>query len=195
MRLLKTYRYFPYFLMLASFPLLATEIFVEAKGAYFYSTSPTFRNIYGGSGLSGIDVTYSGWKQIYPWVGLNLLYASGHSIGLLEPTQLYAIPMELGLKCLFFRGPLIPYLGGGLLGAWAHIHNATCFANSHQEGWGIGGIGKFGSYIFLYDRLFLDIFLNYYWLKIQVNRGGRCVLIRSGDLSGLVIGSGLGYCF
>jgi len=175
--------------------LQAVEILPEARAAYFYPTDDRFRDVYSDAGLYSIETSVQAWKQLYPWASVGFLYTSGSSVGEGSKTRLYMIPIGVGLKYLFDFDRLQPYLGLGVVGAYANIHNDSSFVARRQSDWGVGGIAKTGCLAYVTQNLFLDIFLDYTYLKINFGNSKKNVLTRRADLSGLSVGGGIGYRF
>ncbi len=174
----------------------ALEILPEVRVAYFYPTDQRFREIYSGAGLYSVETSVQAWKGLYPWGSLGFLYASGSSKGEGDNTELYMIPIGLGLKYFFNFDRLHPYLGLGMVVAYTHIHNDSPFVTRNQSKWGVGGIVKTGFLADITQSLFFDFFLDYTYLKKSFDHpNSKPVVTHRADLSGLSIGAGLGYRF
>lgn len=174
----------------------AVEILSEVRAAYYYPTDSRFRDIYSDAGLYSFEVSVQAYKKLYPWTSVGFLYTSGHSVGEGDSTELYMIPLGLGLKYFFdFRG-LKPYLGAGLVTGYVHIHNDSAYVERNQSDWVIGGVVKTGFLADLSEAIFFDFFMDYTYLTKNFDSSSHhYVVTRKGHLSGLSFGAGLGYRF
>ena len=195
--------------------LEGTEIVTEAKAAYYYPIDANFRAIYDNPGIYGVEANIRAWQGFFPWVGLNVFYTTGFS-SLHKSTSLLAIPVEAGLKYILSvehfgmrytgahnRRPiglqwtqyLAPYLGVGAVAGYGSIRNHSKYVSPTQWGWGPGVVAKGGFYAFFHKTVFLDLFVNYTYLKINFTHCPKCLVIRTGDLSGISAGGGFGWRF
>jgi len=172
----------------------AREILVEGKASYFLSTNHRFRDIYGGAGLYRLETNIQVWRDLYAWVDLGYMYASGHS-SLGAHTHLHLVPLSGGISYLFKLGCLQPYLGAGPIVAYSYIHNSSSGVTRHQDGWGGGVLGKVGTLAYFTDRLFFDFFADYSFIRISYHHSDKRTIHHKGDLSGFSFGAGLGYKF
>jgi len=179
---------------LVSFSSLhAAEVLTEIRAAYFHPTDSRFQDIYSGGGQYSIETSVqTGCKQLYPWAGVGYFHKSGCSIleipGITsegDSTHITIVPIGLGLKYLFPIDCICPrpYLGAGVLFSYVHIHNDCSFITQAQSDWGIGGIIKAGFFSDITHCVFLDLFVDYSYMKVDFN------------LSGFTIGGGIGYRF
>ena len=177
--------------------LSAFEVLPEFKAAYFYPSDHRFRNVYSDAGFYSFETNVQSWRNIYSWASLGFLYTSGTSIGESKKTELYMIPIGLGLKYLFRHNQCVqPYLGLGLVVAYIHVYNDSKFVMRNQTKWGVGGIAKAGFLTYISRSLFFDFFLDYTYLKRTFDTPrNKLVINHKVDLSGLSIGGGIGYCF
>lgn len=178
------------------FPIEAGNKPSDFKVAWYYPTSKNFRDIYSDAILYSLETNIQIWGNFTPWLSVGYLCTSGNSIGKSDDTDLYAIPIGVGLKYFFnLCGSFQPYLGIGPVVTYSHINNDSSFVSPTQTGWGIGGIAKSGFLTDLSDCIFLDVFLDYTYLKMNFSHSSKKVIKRNGDLSGLSVGAGIGYRF
>ncbi len=207
-------------LVFMSTSLIAHDILLEFKGAYFLSTGSHFKKIYNhGGALCGPEVTFSlsdeeDWcEDWYGFASIDFLTKKGHSIGLCTPTKVYMVPLAFGAKYLvpFRCGDF--YVGLGLQAVYLKTKNFSPFVIPCTSEWGVGGIAKIGSYFDLPHDLFIDLFIDYSFVKVgqknnysniidfvpnpaPINGASPLVVepIRA-NLSGAVFGIGFGYRF
>ena len=175
--------------------LHAREILPEVRAAYFHPKDHRFRDIYSAAGLYSFETSVQAWKGLYPWASLGFLHTSGSSLGENNRTQLYMIPIGIGLKYFFKFDRIQPYLGAGMVIAYTHIHNNSSFVTRNQSNWGVGGIAKTGFLAYATKSLFFDFFFDYTFFKKSFNHSNKHVITRKADLSGFSIGGGIGYRF
>jgi outer membrane protein W len=192
-------------LMSVSIPyaLQTRDFILEFKGAGFFPTDDCFKAIYGKSGaLFGPEFTFqlcdnSCW---YGFASIDFFKQCGKSIGLENPTEVRMVPLAVGLKYLFpfFCGDF--YLGLGFQPVRVKTINNSDFVASCTSQWGFGGIAKFGTYIDLRCNWVLDLFVDYSFVKLDCfcnycpNTTSTVVPIKA-DVSGAIVGVGLGYRF
>lgn len=176
--------------------LFGIDCLLEAEAAYYYPTSDDFREIYSGSGIYGLELSVQSWRNLYPWISGNIFVQSSHSIGLKNNTEIFFIPIGVGLKYLYNVKFGNLYLGAGALPTYLHIHDHSHFVTRTISKWGCGGIIKSGIIINLPKSFFLNIFTNYSYIKIPYhNTWHDLVYTNSANLSGLSFGGALGYRF
>lgn len=193
-------KYFGRFFLFCTFLLGATslpaiDVFVEAKGAYFYPMSHRLREVYAtGLGLYGVEFSCQTYRNLYTWVSADAFHKKGHSLGIHYPTKITTVPLGLGLKYLFPISWVDLYLGAGILGTYMHIKDYDPFVVRTTAKWGVGGIAKSGAIFNLGHNLFIDVFTNYSYTKIDIdNRPG--VITHDADLSGFSFGAAICYRF
>jgi len=178
------------------FFLQAHGNFLELRASYFYSINSRFQDIYSGASLNSIETTILTQKKQSLWASLGFLYASGNSIGNDDKTQLYALPLNFGIKYFFFKSCAQPYLGIGIASIpFSRIHNHSYYVSHHQYGWGIGGIVKSGLILYKNESRLFNFFLDYTYLKMSYNHTNKIVITHKGNLNGISTGLGLGFFF
>lgn len=176
--------------------LNSADILIEGKGAYFYSTSNTFRKIYSGGGLYGVEISSQMFSDFYGWISADYFNKKGSSIGSHDSTKIFFTPLGLGIKYLLPVDFVDFYLGVGVLGTYVHIKDDSPYVIHTSAKWGVGGIGKFGIFFNFAKHFFVDIFTNYYYTKIDFHNTRHQKIIRhDADLSGFSFGGGLGFRF
>jgi opacity protein-like surface antigen len=194
--MVKTLRNFS--LLFAFMPLFCRDVLLEFKASYFYPTSSCTRDIYGrGGALYGPEVTFQLCQERnwYGFASADFLSKKGHSVGLCEPTKMDIVPLAIGLKYFvpFCYGDF--YLGLGFQPVHLKTVNCSTFVSQTTSKWGFGGIAKIGTYFDLPCNFFVDIFLDYSFVKVGCSNCGAGVTPLKADLSGVIFGAGLGYRF
>jgi hypothetical protein len=75
--------------------------------------------------------------------------------------------------------------------------NHSPFVIKKVEKWGYGVKAKVGALYWLWCDLFLDVFIDYSWMKIGFSKvpANKPVVRHDADLSGFSFGAGLGWAF
>ena len=182
----------------------AVDVPVEFKAAYFYPTSRSFREIYPSGGpIYGVELSCQAWKRLYPWFSANYFSKSGHSIiegvpdSLRSHTKIQFVPLGLGLKYVYeINRTLDLYIGLGALATYLHMKDEAPYVIQTSSKWGAGGIGKVGAFLNFYKAFFLDIAIDYSYMKVHFHSpGGDTITRQTADLSGFSFGGGIGYRF
>lgn len=182
---------------LGSTQLIAKDVLLEVRGAYFRPTNSLFREIYGSSGRYGLEVSAQAWKGLYPFVSADYFRKSGHSIGFCDPTHITLVPIGIGLKYLFpFQEKFDFYVGAGVLPTYMRIRDCGPFVEPTTRKWGVGGIAKAGFLYTCKNGLFIDIFGDYNYTKIRIDQDDDCCVERNdAKVGGWAVGLGIGYRF
>ncbi len=193
----KAFRNLFMFLFVGS-SLFARDVLLEFKGAYFYPTDSCVRDIYGkGGALYGPEVTFQ-LCQDQNWYGfasIDFFNKKGCSVGLCGQTKMSIMPVAVGVKYFvpFCYGDF--YVGLGFQPARLKTENCSPDVIRNTSKWGFGGIAKVGSYFDLPCSCFLDVFLDYSFVKVGCEKYCGSVVPLKADISGVVFGAGLGYRF
>jgi outer membrane protein len=173
--------------------LSANEYLLEGKISYFRPTDRITREIMGSGALYGIEGTFQAYDWLYPWISVSIFPKKGHSIGDHNKTDIYFIPIGIGLKAIAtWRSKFRPYVGIGMLPTYLHTHDHSTVVSSRHK-WGFGGIFKGGCLIDI-NRFFIDLFADYTLLSIDFSNTDRTIG-RKANLDGFSIGGGIGYRF
>lgn len=149
----------PIFLLSASL-----EYTLEARIAGFYSSSNTFRKIYGNwnpsyeiEARAGLDCS-----PIEGWVNIDYTYASGSAIGFHARTKIYMTNYSLGLRYNYsLCDQYLLYIGAGPNFASVRLKNNSVIDKERINKNAVGGVFKMGVNYFVTDTLFLDAFVDY----------------------------------
>lgn len=174
--------------------LQAMDSLIEAKGAFYYPTSSTFRQIYSSEGMFGLEASFKTWRQLYSWASGSVFMKNGHSIGLGDRTRIVFYPIGAGIKYLFPVDWMDFYLGGGPLGVYMHIHDHASTVTPKTCRWGGGGIVKGGAILNISHYLFFDFFTDYSFLYVPIPKRQN-MITHNANLSGWSIGAGVGLRF
>lgn len=173
------------------------EVLLEARVSYFHPTDSRYRRIYGGAPFYNVELSVESYCNFYPWLSVGYLYDCGHSIGKRNRTKIDLVPMSLGLKYLFCCDCFRPYLGAGLGVTYLKTEDHSKFVIKNRSNWGAGGVFKLGLIYDWTSCFFIDLFIDYTYMKIDFGSGHHKKRIygHDADVSGFFFGAGLGYSF
>lgn len=173
---------------------------IEGKVGYFWPMNDVFKSMYGGGVIYGVEASFRFYKDLYFWFDANYFSESGRTLTGRSSTRLRFVPLGAGLKFLFRvnrRGDGL-YLAAGVLPGYAHVYTDSPYLITNQSNWGVGGAFKSGFLVSVYDCIVFDFFVDYKYLKITFKKRcdeDRFIYCRTGNLSGLTAGFGLGFKF
>ena len=172
----------------------AAETLIEAKGSFYYPTSPRFRHIYSEGGLFGAEASFRAYEQLFAWISGSFTTMSGHSLGLHDSTRIAFYPFGAGIKYFWPIKFADIYLGAGGLGVFMHIHDQSSYTPPKINRWGGGAILKGGCIFNCSKHLFVDLFSDYSFLYVPVPKHPPLIK-NNANLSGWSAGIGIGYRF
>lgn len=176
--------------------LFANRGTLQMRGGYFYPTSELMRDIYhDGGGEFEIQASLNLNPKISLWGNFNFFQRNGDLLGLCDNTRIQIYPLSIGalyIKPIHQRISL--YFGMGASYSLLKIDNESPLTmqnirnipqnfRENKNGWGL--VTKTGITLELTDHLFLDVFADYYYTKMDI-------LLISRQVSGLRTGIGLG---
>lgn len=186
------------FFQISCHQLACNRVLFEFKAAYFRPTNSCVREIYGhGGAIYGPEVTFqlcqnSCW---YGFASINFLSKHGHSIGACDRTKLSIMPLAFGAKYFVPSCCGDFYVGLGFQPIRLKTTNCSPFVIQKTSKWGVGGIAKFGLYSCLTPCIFLDLFIDYSFTRVNCNKCFDCTIPLKVRLDGVLLGAGLGYKF
>lgn len=194
------------------------DVFLEFKGGAFIPVGCDFRSIYG-------DVTFFvspefSWQVVdhanwYIFASAGYAEKDGNSVGLCNSTKARLVPLGIGVKYFFqdlhadFCKNHKFYLGLGFQPALLQTNNCSEFVQRTTSQWGFGGVAKIGYLLDLQKNFFLDFFADYSFVTVGCkklcNASDICcssslsnihyVTPLKADISGVILGIGIGYSF
>jgi len=175
---------------------------IEVKGGYFRFSSSKIRQIYD---TGGLDVQLC---ASYPFQNINsrwtlntygaveYFHRSGKSINGNEKTELWSIPINIGLKPVYsINSNTQYYFAIGPRYLYIHQHNDSPYVYKNKSGNGFGIFVNTGFNYAPWDHFVIDIFGEYSYAKINSHSGRAGVYATSMQIGGLTLGGGLGYEF
>lgn len=172
------------------------DFLTEAKASYYYFTSSRTREVYTGSGLYSIELSLETWSDLYAWLSAGYLHASGRTKADNHKTTLQMVPLNFGIKYMPCWEKYHPYVGLGLSATYMHTEDDSPYVIQNNDKWGVGVIGKLGFLAYMTECMFLDLFMDYTYVKVCFNKTPpEFVVRRDADLSGIAFGAGIGWNF
>jgi hypothetical protein len=170
---------------------------LEAKLGYFFFADSKMRKVYD---EGGVDLQLSGsypvWKWLHLYGSVEYLQRSGHSLSDHQKTDIWQIPVTVGLKgCVTICSWASYYLTAGPRYFYVHVHNDSSYVDRNLDENGIGGFLGTGFSFFPYRHFLVDLFGEYSYERVHLNTSKRNVETKSMQIGGFVVGIGLGYGF
>ena len=173
------------------------EFLPEIKISAFLPIDQTYQTIYSVAPLYTLEATVLFYKGLASFLNVGFLYNSGHLITTSSNrpfTELYMVPIGFGLKYYFPLRHMEPYLGIGMLVNYAYTSNNSSNISSSDD-WTIGGLFKLGTIVDITSIVFLDFFIDYYYLTPNFHSTSPFVISTTANISGFSLGAGLGGYF
>jgi len=183
------------FVFLSSFYLYAGDTSLQAKAAYFYPTSGRFQDIYSGGGIYGLEFNGSVWRQLHIWTSIDFFSKNGHSIGENDKTNIFFMPIGLGLKYIYDIKNFSFYFGAGAITTYFRTKDYNPYVIPIVSKWGIGAIIKTGCFLKLPHHVFLGLNVDYSFMNIKFHTINAGLPRYDADLSGVTVGGSIGYLF
>lgn len=177
-------------------PALFENSEVELKGGYVFFSSSKMRSIYDNGGPS-VQLAASApiWRCLSLYGSVGFQEQSGRSLFLRQPTRLWKIPVDLGLKQSFYMAPMLEfYVAAGPRYFYLHQDNHSDDVKSPTYS-GIGGFANSGFRFAPWCRFFLDLFGEYSFEQAHCRPHSDRSFGRTIQVGGFLIGLGLGYQF
>ena len=156
----------------------------ELRAGVFFPISKPIQKKFGHGWIEGeAEFTY---RFAGPWAVWG---NAGYSYKKQHHAHIELIPVSTGFKYLFRRHPIRPYLGIGPSYTFLHFKNYSSLTREHVYKNRFGFVAKSGIYFDLPRHWTLDLFLDYYYLRVSFQKAPTA------DVSGFRTGIGLGYKF
>ncbi len=171
---------------------------LEAKAGYFNFGSQKMRKIYDHGGL---DLQLSGsfpivHKYWYVYASVEYLQRHGKSLGSNQKTEIYEVPLSLGIRPIFKVSSAVDYyLTLGPRYFFVHVHNHSSFVPRNSNENGLGGFTNTGFLFHCTPDFFIDIFGEYSYKRLHFHTHKKNVSGHTVQVGGYTFGGGLGYRF
>ena len=194
--MIKKIRCFGLIMFTSCAAISANEGFIEAKAGYFLPTNSRLKKNCSGSGIYGLEGNYQLWKYLYSWLGADYFTQSGHTQGQHNHISMQIVRINAGLKCIYNRYHIRPYIGFGPQAAYLNTHVNSSYLIRKQSNWGAGCILNGGVNMIISHSCILDFFSSYSWQTIDMHRTRhKKVIIHDANISGFTFGGAWGYRF
>lgn len=169
---------------------------VELKGGYFYFSSSKMRSIYDSGGFSiQLAATAPIWRCLSLYGSVGFQEQSGRSLTFRQRTNLWKIPVDLGLKQSFYMAPMLEYyIAVGPRYFYLHQENHSDDVSSPTYN-GFGGFANTGFRFAPWCHFFLDLFGEYSFEQVHYSPHSDRSFGRTIQVGGFVFGLGFGYQF
>jgi hypothetical protein len=172
----------------------------EVQPGYYLFTDADMRQFYdnGGFTIRG-EFGYKFWGPLMVWIDGSYFQKDGHALGGTEKLKFMLATITLGLKAHWYLHPRVAfYVGAAPRLFMLKNHNDSPFVRSVDNEIGVGGGFDAGFWFFpipQWDNLFLDLFADYSWKKMQIEEDEISSLDNDINCSGTTFGLGLGIRF
>ncbi|MBS0625173.1 MAG: hypothetical protein JSS32_03900 [Verrucomicrobia bacterium] len=183
-------------------PFPESKPIIEAKGGYFFFTSSQMRQVYDEGGCdvqlsSSIPVSKPYKRLVLNVYGsVEFLRCSGNSTEELYKTYVWELPINVGLKPVFFLSQEVQYYFSlGPRYFFIRQVNASPYVCKNKSRNGIGFFVNTGFNLILYRHLVIDLFGEYSYAKTHFHTHLPDIYTRDIQIGGFTFGAGLGYFF
>lgn len=172
-------------------PLIAESgaFHLDGRVGAFFPTNKSFRQIFGKClPCYEIEAGMEFCNDLEFWGNIDWVSTTGHTRTFRTKTSFNDLNVSLGVKYITCMQQCTQfYLGGGINTAFVHVHNHSEFVKRHVNKVGVGGVVKAGFYFHPMDNLFLEVFSDYLYQRIDF---GKHV-----QVGGVKVGGGIGFNF
>jgi len=183
----KIFRFFPLLLscLFLNVGSLSAEITLEARCAAFFPAKHRFRDIYGKCHATfGAEASTTICNCFDVWAGFDQFNKKAHISGC-GRSKIELSTFSAGLKKAYFLNSCFAgYLGVGFSVADVVVKNWMDQGSMRSHKTSFGGVLKSGVYLFATERVFLDLFADYYYQPVHYRHTTNC--------GGFRLGVGLG---
>ncbi len=170
---------------------------VESKIGYFFFSDSKMRKIYN---RGGVDVQISGsfsvWESLQIYGSVEYFKKYGQSLGGHQRTDVWELPLSLGIKQVFkVAYPIDYYFTIGPRFFIVHVHMDSSYVTSHLSGNGLGGFVNTGFNFFPNEHFVVDVFAEYSYKQMSFHSSVTNSYGNKVNVGGFVIGLGIGYAF
>ncbi len=149
---------------------------------------------------AGLVVTKTFCNRFQTWFGIDYIFTNGESTILKKKSHFNLLPLSLGVSYLQpISCNTIAYLGVGGTYSFLWIRNHSKHFLTRVNHSGFGGIAKAGFYYWLWDKAYVDAFVNYFYQYFTFRKhkatDGGYIQRNDVNLSGLSFGLGLKIMF
>jgi opacity protein-like surface antigen len=135
----------------------AYAVNIEVKGAYYFPSDKSFKDIYGNGLMIGAEIVFKISGPLDMWIEGNYLTAKGKLSYTQEVTTVKIIPAGAGIRYTYLAGRVSPYVGAGA--RYYQYKESNPIGIAKKGGFGFvvtGGVG-----LKIVDRVSLDFRLGY----------------------------------
>ena len=174
---------------------LQAEPYLGFRSAYFTFTDSNLRDVYDRGGIDfQICMAYPLWNWLQIYSSIEYSHKSGKSLNFDQSTRIKEFPASIGLQGYFDLYSCVKYyVTIGPKYFWINVHNESDYVPKKLSANKCGGFIGTGFHLYLQDQIFLDPFIEYSYVKIQLGNQKNNVVSNDVQAGGLVIGCGLGF--
>jgi len=170
---------------------------VELKSGYFFFSDAKMRKVYNSGGFDAqLSVSYPVLEWLHVYGSVEYLQKHGKLLSSHRKTEIWEIPISLGLKPVFsISSQIYYYFTLGPRYFFAHQHNHSPYLDKNKSNNAFGGFVNTGFCFFPIDHFSIDLFGEYSYSQWRFHGDKTNVYGKNGQLGGFTFGLGLGYGF
>lgn len=182
-------------LLCQNFNLQAQHFLIEFKPGLFLPTSTNFKDIYSKKGgIYGLELTGRLKGYWYGFLSADFFKKSGNTVNFDTQTHVKITNVGFGLKYFIPIGCGDLYLGIGALPTYLSTRDESAFVPNIHHKWGCGGIVKLGAIFDVTSCLFVDLFLDCAFAKVDFKFiPDQITQLHNAKLNNLWLGLGIGF--
>jgi hypothetical protein len=176
----------------------ANEALLEAKVGYEIPTDSIARDLYSNNARYELEGSVQACGPIYGFASVGYFTSTGGTISLRNHLRVQVLPMTLGLKYIVKINQRCDrlYAGIGIAPTYIWVRDTSIFLHHWTHDWAVGGVAKVGGLVRLSKHFFLDLFLDYTFLKgTGRDLDDPLVYGVKTKMSAVTLGAGIGYRF
>jgi len=175
---------------------------LELKTGYFFFTDSKMRKVYDKGGWDiQLCASYPLCNLTSQWTlnaygAVEYFHRSGKSINDHQKTELWSVPINIGLKPVYaLNANMQYYFAIGPRYFYIHQHNHSSYVYEDKSKKNLGFFVNTGFNYDLCNHFLIDVFGEYSYAKVHFHSGRSHVYTRNIQTGGFTFGGGLGYEF
>ena len=168
---------------------------MEFRAAYLYPTSNHFRTYYPGGVVWGLEFDCRFVEDFYAWISTEYFSKDGKtSSG--SSTNLILVPINTGIKWLYTKYIVQPYLGLGLETSYFREKVNSPLLIHSLSFWDFGLRFKTGFLVRIFENFYTDFYADYSLKCANLHKPSHpSVIVLKPNTNHFSFGGGLGYAF
>lgn len=178
--------------------LNANEALLEAKVGYSLPSDSVARDLYADNARYELEGSVEACKRIYGFASVGYFTSTGGTVSGGNHLRIQILPLTLGVKYMVPVNERCDrlYVGVGVAPTYVWVRDTSIFLHHWTHDWAVGAVVKGGGLIKISKHLFLDLFADYTFLKVDgKDLENPLVYGVKTRLNNFTAGVGIGYRF